>query len=439
MKRMVCEMCGGTDLVKQDGVFVCQSCGTKYSVEEARKMMVEIEGTVEVTGTVKVDNTESVEKYIALAENACDGQNYEDCERYAKRALEIDGDNAQAWYLVGVSTAWQSKSADLRIKESIAAWKKALENVPEEQLDEMADNIARAYDAVSYAIMMLYLKQQAESSSIQVQQSYIQKIMVYKDNYVNECLQLSLSYISRQGKNSPFEGEARGVTLAMWNESLAIQEREMIALCRQNKGLSRLTSITQERLATCASLAHEVPAIVKEEDQLAAIDACIPLLQHVRSALIDSGFPAQKMIDQFIAQTRNIRDETEAALEKQKEKKRQKNIEKYWANHPDEKTQLETERQQLEAKLVQIEQDIGQLPESRERDELNADVVLLREEKESLGFFKGKEKNELRAQIKDKLRRIDDLDDEIARITEELTDPVQQRIYEIVEELTRDR
>lgn len=25
MKRMVCEMCGGTDLIKQDGVFVCQS------------------------------------------------------------------------------------------------------------------------------------------------------------------------------------------------------------------------------------------------------------------------------------------------------------------------------------------------------------------------------------------------------------------------------
>ena len=34
-------MCGSTDLMKQDGVFVCQSCGTKYSVEEAKKMMVE--------------------------------------------------------------------------------------------------------------------------------------------------------------------------------------------------------------------------------------------------------------------------------------------------------------------------------------------------------------------------------------------------------------
>ena len=41
MKQLICEMCGSTDLLKQDGVFVCQSCGTKYSVEEAKKMMIE--------------------------------------------------------------------------------------------------------------------------------------------------------------------------------------------------------------------------------------------------------------------------------------------------------------------------------------------------------------------------------------------------------------
>jgi ribosomal protein L37AE/L43A len=48
MKKLVCEMCGGSDLIKQDGVFACQHCGAKYSVEEAKKMMVE--GTVAVTG-----------------------------------------------------------------------------------------------------------------------------------------------------------------------------------------------------------------------------------------------------------------------------------------------------------------------------------------------------------------------------------------------------
>lgn len=58
MKQLTCEMCGSTDLIKDGGVFVCQTCGCKYSVEEARKMM--IEGTVDVRGTVQVDNSANV-------------------------------------------------------------------------------------------------------------------------------------------------------------------------------------------------------------------------------------------------------------------------------------------------------------------------------------------------------------------------------------------
>ena len=37
MKALVCELCGGNDIIKQDGYFVCQNCGTKYSPEEAKK------------------------------------------------------------------------------------------------------------------------------------------------------------------------------------------------------------------------------------------------------------------------------------------------------------------------------------------------------------------------------------------------------------------
>jgi hypothetical protein len=43
VKQLVCDVCGGKELIKQDGVFVCQSCGTKYSVEEVKKMVVEID------------------------------------------------------------------------------------------------------------------------------------------------------------------------------------------------------------------------------------------------------------------------------------------------------------------------------------------------------------------------------------------------------------
>ena len=88
MKALTCEMCGSTNLVKEGGVFVCQSCGTKYSVEEAKKMMVE--GTVEVKGTVKVDKSDELTNLIQLGKNALDSANGVEAYSYANRVLEIE-------------------------------------------------------------------------------------------------------------------------------------------------------------------------------------------------------------------------------------------------------------------------------------------------------------------------------------------------------------
>ena len=94
MKRLTCEMCGGTDLIKQDGVFVCQNCGIKYSVEEAKKMM--IEGTVEVQGTVKVDNSDFVQKYLENARRAYDKRDWEETEKYYNLVEQNDPKNIEA-------------------------------------------------------------------------------------------------------------------------------------------------------------------------------------------------------------------------------------------------------------------------------------------------------------------------------------------------------
>ena len=80
MKQLTCEMCGSTDLLKDGGVFVCQTCGCKYSVEEARKMMVE--GTVDVSGsTVKVDTSDQLNKLLVLATRARKEDNTEDAKK----------------------------------------------------------------------------------------------------------------------------------------------------------------------------------------------------------------------------------------------------------------------------------------------------------------------------------------------------------------------
>ena len=94
MKQLTCEMCGGTDLIKQDGVFICQSCGIKYSVEEARKMM--IGGTVDIQGTVKVDNSDFVKKYLENARRAYDKKDWEETEKYYNLVEQNDPRNIEA-------------------------------------------------------------------------------------------------------------------------------------------------------------------------------------------------------------------------------------------------------------------------------------------------------------------------------------------------------
>lgn len=39
MQLLQCEVCNGNELIKQDGVFVCQHCGCKYSLEEVKKLL----------------------------------------------------------------------------------------------------------------------------------------------------------------------------------------------------------------------------------------------------------------------------------------------------------------------------------------------------------------------------------------------------------------
>lgn len=95
MKQLTCEMCGSTELLKQDGVFICQTCGCKYSVEEAKKLM--IEGTVDVSGsTVRVDNSSYIQKSLENARRAKAKEDWEECEKYYNMVEQYEPNNIEA-------------------------------------------------------------------------------------------------------------------------------------------------------------------------------------------------------------------------------------------------------------------------------------------------------------------------------------------------------
>lgn len=110
MKQFVCEMCGSSDLIKQDGVFVCQSCGCKYSLEEAKKIISE--GTIDVTGsTVKVDNSEELNNLYELARRARNNDDYPNAQKYYEQILLKEPSSWEAYFFASYSEAMNCSNA----------------------------------------------------------------------------------------------------------------------------------------------------------------------------------------------------------------------------------------------------------------------------------------------------------------------------------------
>lgn len=86
MKKLVCEMCGSNNIVKQDGLYVCQNCDTKYSPEEAKKIM--FDEPVEVIGSVEI--TKNLESSKRMGDEAFDRFDYKEAFTYYTQVVESD-------------------------------------------------------------------------------------------------------------------------------------------------------------------------------------------------------------------------------------------------------------------------------------------------------------------------------------------------------------
>lgn len=100
MKELVCDMCGSNNVIKQDGLFVCQACKTKYSIEEAKKMM--FGDVVEVEGTVKIDSSDELANLYELARRARETSDTTYALGYYEQILIKDPNSWEAQFCVGL-------------------------------------------------------------------------------------------------------------------------------------------------------------------------------------------------------------------------------------------------------------------------------------------------------------------------------------------------
>ncbi|WP_435029558.1 TFIIB-type zinc finger domain-containing protein [Levyella massiliensis] len=150
MKQITCEMCGSHDLIKQDGLFICQHCGMKYSLEEAQKLI--IEGVVDVSGsTVKIDESEKIQNILMLARRAVREDNRDDAIKYYEMIAIKDPSNWESTFYPLYYRAFNCSVDDLKhmFSSLLANLKTVLVLITQSNMTEIEkeDNIKQIHQA----------------------------------------------------------------------------------------------------------------------------------------------------------------------------------------------------------------------------------------------------------------------------------------------------
>lgn len=148
MKALVCEMCGSHDIIKRDGYYVCQSCETKYTPEEARKLFVE--------GTVKIDNSDRLNNLYSAARKARELRNYAQSKSYYSEILTLEPNSWEAAFysvycVVADCRIFQIKSAADTLNNAVAKSFQIIEAYAE---DKEQAKLEVAKSAIALASML---------------------------------------------------------------------------------------------------------------------------------------------------------------------------------------------------------------------------------------------------------------------------------------------
>lgn len=223
MKALQCEMCGSHDLIKEGGVFVCQSCGTKYSVEEAKKMMVE--GTVDVKGTVKVDTSDELKNLYEIARRAKDTDNSENAAKYYDMILVKDPSSWEANYYVVYFKSMGCKIAEIfsaatdiaNCQESVIELIKKNEDDEEKQKSALTEISYR--NILISSMLFGAAKNHYEGIDVSIQHNYIQEFCN------NAYASAHIMYTFGDLVETAFDGKFSDISIQGWKSGIDIHKQ----------------------------------------------------------------------------------------------------------------------------------------------------------------------------------------------------------------------
>ena len=487
MKQLTCEMCGSTELVKDGGFFVCQTCGTKYSVEDAKKMM--IEGTVDVQGTVRVENQSNVEGLMRIARAAFESGNYEKAIDKCDEIISMSSNNYEAWKLKAdslIKCDWKSEKESAEAYSSLMSAIQILDdNITDEQKGDIIDSCE-----ILFGYNTSFLLNSSDNFSDIKADTIIEKIKKFKNNYEKflTCLNLSREEQAKYSGNlntliiricSSYSSDKLDALCEYYYDYHAsIVKKELypdgtnwdhyksektIKKCQCSRtdyddipDEDKWSYFAYIGVSISEILMYCIDSIDQYTSSIAIEEAYVNLIyaeRHLATASpyrIDekvdkeTGYITRKVKESYSQKSSNIKLEAlENALtanRRMDNEVRERRIKEYWDNHGDEKAELDARKAELENKISALQEKKKAFCESEEIVTLVEQVDKLAAEKKSLGLFKGKQKKAIQAQIDElnKKREAYWNSDSVLPILNEL-EKSEFQLEEVIEQLTMDR
>jgi len=397
MKKLTCEMCESTDFVKQDGVFVCQSCETKYSVEEAKKLMADgVGGETKTAPTAPIDNSAKLDNLYKLARRAKDENNASKAAQYYEKILLETPTDWEAMFYSNYYGAIKKWQEDEKLS-AVTSLQNSIGNVIE--VVGGTDNLFVAVKEIS-------------------------------DRLNDIC---SFFYENNKASFELFYSQYKGFEYSEHNHNVFVQVLRLTTDVNRGIALvySRLGVMVEEKVNDNGSLGVVVEDAFYKAKKVAGENPCWYVLHSYTTGNLSKFFNEIPAIhhgeEKFVNALNESCDKVLAEMVKRRNALAEQSFIDYWNAHQTEKAALESEKISLIEQIATLKKEIPLIPKKTDgysvMIEQQNKIDDLNFEKGTLGIFKSKEKKAIQEQIDS--------------ITNEIIIPIQCRISSAIEEVKK--
>lgn len=437
MKRIVCELCEGTQFTKEGGFFVCHGCGTKYSLAEAKSMMQEVEGEPEpfvggspvVAAPVGNPNQQQIDNILILATTAYEAQNYQEAENYCNRAIELDATAYRAWILKGKAVGWSSKMDNMRVEEAAHSFCKAIDFAPMEEQEQVKNDAVEELKRLGLAIIATRKTRFAGSPSKEELEGFGNDrkvllnallVLLTHGNAV-EMPEGYLEEIATMMNDSAMEAFDKAVNA--WKQIQYPTEQDLVTYLEWNTNIivllqQAIDASDKDDEADIGRLRNLIRVLEDPMDKSSYKNQWVPSLGmnlNLPDKSLNDAAKAERRAQIKECNEKIVRLEKEVAEKKAEdarraEEERKARLAAYWEAHKEEKAALDAEKEELTEQKIQIQTELNevqkeldiiakerdsQVPSEVEFEKVRSRIKELDSRIMNLGMFSGREKKQL--------------------------------------------